>query len=93
LAARIEPSRLRPTATCNQLRIEVSDRIHLSEIRDSDKSAFVQHLNDRDIYDRTLRIPYPCGEEDAQKFLEIVSEATAKHGHPVNDVIRPQVMD
>ena len=69
-------------------RIDVNDRIHLSEFRSSDKSAFVKHLNDKDIYDNTLRIPYPYSEEDAEKFIGIAAEATAKQGHPVHFAIR-----
>jgi hypothetical protein len=34
----------------------------LSEFRSSDKDLLVVHLNDRDIYDRTLRIPFPDAE-------------------------------
>jgi excisionase family DNA binding protein len=39
------------------MRIVVNDQVHLSEFRASDKDALIAHLNDRDIYDRTLRIP------------------------------------
>ena len=41
------------------MKIVVNDQIHLSEFRPSDKPALIEHLNDRDIYDRTLRIPFP----------------------------------
>ena len=34
------------------MKIVVNDQVHLSEIRPSDKCAAVEHLNDRDIYDR-----------------------------------------
>jgi len=74
----------------NEVRIQVSDRIHLSEIRASDKSAFVTLLNDKDIYDNTLRIPYPYTETDADDFIGIAAEATAKHGHPVHFAIRDE---
>ncbi len=47
------------------MKIVVNDEIHLSEVRPSDKDALVSHLNDRDIYDRTLRIPFPYTEKDA----------------------------
>ena len=49
------------------MRIVVNDPVHLSEFRSSDKDALIEHLNDRDIYERTLRIPSPypdaCAEE------------------------------
>jgi hypothetical protein len=41
------------------MKLVVNDQVHLSEFRGSDKDALVAHLNDRDIYDRTLRIPSP----------------------------------
>jgi hypothetical protein len=43
----------------------VNGRVHLSEFRPSDKAALVQSLNDREIYDRTLRIPCPYTRKDA----------------------------
>ena len=72
----------------NEIRIQVNDRIHLSEIRPKDNAAFVKYLNDKDIFDRTLRIPHPYTEADAEKFFKIANEATAKHGHPVHFAIR-----
>lgn len=72
------------------MKIIVNDRLHLSEIRPGDKAAFVKHLNDKDIYRNTLRIPYPYTDDDAEKFISIVTEATAKHGHPVHFAIRDQ---
>jgi len=72
------------------MKIAVNDRLHLSEIRASDKSAFVKFLNDEDIYGNTLRIPYPYTADDAETFISIAAEATAKHGHPVHFAIREE---
>ena len=72
----------------NTVQIPVNDTIHLSALRPSDKPALLEHLNDRDIYERTLRIPFPYTEADADYFLRIDAEATAKHGHPVHFAIR-----
>ena len=41
------------------MRIVVNDQVHLSEIRFSDKDALIEHLDDREICERTLRIPFP----------------------------------
>jgi len=41
------------------MKIIVNDQVHLSEFRSSDKNALIEHLNDQDIYDRTLRLPFP----------------------------------
>ena len=35
-----------------------------------DKSAFVEHLNDKRIYENTLRIPYPYTEGDADWWIQ-----------------------
>ena len=70
------------------MRIVVNDQVHLSEFRPSDKPALVEHLNDRDIYDRTFRIPFPYTEADAEAFLARVAKATDQHGQPAHFAIR-----
>jgi len=44
------------------MKIAVNNELHLSEFRFQDKDALIAHLNDRDIHDRTLRIPFPIRE-------------------------------
>ena len=51
--------------------IIVNERIHLSEFRPSDKCALTELLNDRDIDDRTLRIPFPYTDADADEWLAL----------------------
>ena len=68
--------------------IDVDGRFILSPIRATDRDAFVEHLNDRDIYDQTLRIPYPYTVENADTFLEIIQSTESKVGHPVHFAIR-----
>ena len=70
------------------MRIVVNDEIHLSEVRSSDKEALIAHLNDRDIYDRTLRIPFPYTEKDADGWLDRIVKNTEQQGRPVNFAIR-----
>jgi RimJ/RimL family protein N-acetyltransferase len=69
-------------------KLVVNDGIHLSEIQPSDKPALVEHLREKEIYDRTLRIPYPYTEADADHWLELVSRATVQRGQPVHWAIR-----
>lgn len=71
-------------------RRDVNHRIHLTEIRSTDCPAFVEYLNDPDIYRQTLRIPYPYGEKDARTFVAITDQVTAKHGHPIHFAIRDE---
>jgi RimJ/RimL family protein N-acetyltransferase len=68
--------------------IIVNDRIHLSEIGPSDKSAFVEHLDDKELCERMLTIPFPYTDDDADKFLVTVNETTANYGHPAHFAIR-----
>jgi ribosomal-protein-alanine N-acetyltransferase len=48
----------------------------------------VEHLKEKEIYDRTLRIPYPYSEEDFQEWLKIVERTTQQQGRPVHWAIR-----
>jgi len=70
------------------MKILVNATIHLSEIRPSDKRAYVEHLNDKDIYDRTLRIPFPYTDTHADEWLALVEKSSKQHGQPVNWAIR-----
>jgi len=66
----------------------VNQRISLSELHDGDKPAMVAYLNDKDIYDRTLRIPYPYTEADADRWFDLVAKLTQEHGQPSHWAIR-----
>jgi RimJ/RimL family protein N-acetyltransferase len=74
----------------NQPIIVVSHSIHLSPIRDSDKPALLRFLNDQDVYNNTLRIPYPYCEADADKFIRNAADAAARRGHPVHFAVRDE---
>jgi RimJ/RimL family protein N-acetyltransferase len=70
------------------MKIVVNDQIHLSEFRSTDRDALAEHLNDRDIYDRTLRIPFPYTSADAEKWLAVSAGTTAQQGRPIHFAIR-----
>ena len=70
------------------MKILVNDQIHLSEFHVSDRDALVAHLNDRDIYERTLRIPFPYTEADADSWLALDNKITSQQGQPVHWAIR-----
>jgi RimJ/RimL family protein N-acetyltransferase len=70
------------------MKIVVNDQVHLSEFRSSDKPALVQYLNDRDIYDRTLRIPSPYTDASADEWLALVANITKQQGQPIHWAIR-----
>jgi ribosomal-protein-alanine N-acetyltransferase len=70
------------------MKISVTDQIHLSEIQPSDQAAYLEHLKEKEIYDRTLRLPYPYTEADFQAWMQIVEKATKQQGQPVHVAIR-----
>jgi ribosomal-protein-alanine N-acetyltransferase len=70
------------------MRHVVNDQVHLSEFRSSDKPALIEHLNDRDIYERMLRIPFPYTDADADEWLALVARITEQQGRPVHWAIR-----
>ncbi len=70
------------------MHLPVTDDIYLSEIVSTDQAACVTHLQDPEIYRRTLRIPRPYTEDHFQQFMRIVEEMTQKQGHPVHFAIR-----
>jgi RimJ/RimL family protein N-acetyltransferase len=68
--------------------IFVNEQVRVREFRPSDKSALVEHLQEKEIYDRTLRIPYPYAEKDAEEWLGIVAKTTQQQGRAVQWAIR-----
>jgi ribosomal-protein-alanine N-acetyltransferase len=70
------------------MKIAVNEQIHLSEFRPSDKPALLEHLNDREIYDRTLRILFPYTDAAADERLALVAKITQQQGRPVHFAIR-----
>ena len=70
------------------MKISVNEQVYLSEILPSDQSACLEYLNEREIYDRTLRIPYPYTANDFGTWLEIVDETTRQQGRAVHLAIR-----
>lgn len=70
------------------MQIVVNKDIFLTEFRPADKPALVTYLNERDIYEQTLTLPYPYTETDADAFFRIDQKATADQGQPTNFAIR-----
>lgn len=60
----------------------------LTELRDSDKADLVHWLNDKDIYKRTLRIPFPYTENDAGNFLKYARDKESKFSRQMEWAIR-----
>lgn len=63
---------------------------HINTIQKTDKSAFIEHFREREIYERTLSIPFPYTEADADFWIEHVAARAQQNGQPVEFAIRNQ---
>ena len=70
------------------MNLPIDNRMALSEFRSTDKACLVEYLNERDIYDRTLRVPHPYTEAAAETWLDIVARCTKREGQPIQWAIR-----
>lgn len=73
------------------MKIRVTDGVHLSEIEPTDEAACVEHFQAKEIYEATLRIPFPYTEADFRAWLGIVENATKQQGRPVQWAIRNEL--
>src|ERR1700745_1594756 len=72
----------------NDQMIEINDYFHLSPTKESDKASFVKFLNDKGVYDGTLRIPRPYTMADADFFVKMCEEKRQKFGKEMEFRIR-----
>ncbi|HEV2968884.1 MAG TPA: GNAT family protein [Pirellulales bacterium] len=70
------------------MNLTVTPEISLTDFKRSDLETLVQWLAEPEIYERTLRIPHPYTLADAEKWLEIVEQATRQNGQTLNWAIR-----
>jgi RimJ/RimL family protein N-acetyltransferase len=68
--------------------IRVNEHITLSENTEKDVDAFVEFLNEKEIYINTLAIPFPYTKENSNWFIAFVKENKKKNGGVVNWAIR-----
>jgi RimJ/RimL family protein N-acetyltransferase len=64
------------------MRIDLHDAFYLSELRDGDQPALVEHLNDKKTADRLMRIPYPYTMADADHWVRHCEEGAKERGRP-----------
>jgi ribosomal-protein-alanine N-acetyltransferase len=69
-------------------KISIDDSIYLSPPVRADIPSFVQYLNDRDIYERTLTIPSPYTMRDGEFFLNLCDEKNKEYRRVMNWTIR-----
>ena len=73
--------------------LPINDHLCLTEFRSGDKTALLEILQEKDIYDRTSRIPHPYTEANAERWLALVAKITEQHGQPVQWAIRNRFDD
>ncbi len=79
----------RPAETpATEVRIPVNERLYLSPFAAADKPALIAHLNDREIYDRTLLIPHPYTSAEADSWIEHTRHQTQTQGFCTQFAIR-----
>jgi ribosomal-protein-alanine N-acetyltransferase len=70
--------------------ITLANGYFLSPIQSSDAQALVEHLNDKEIYNTTLTIPYPYKEEHAEIWIRSKLEYREKFGRDFTFAIRDE---
>ena len=68
--------------------IPVTPSVSLTEIRSDDRSACINFLSEREIFLRSLNIPYPYTSDDFDQWLEMVNLSESRFGQPVQFAIR-----
>lgn len=62
----------------------------LSEIVPNDKPLFIQHLQEKEISDLTLTVPYPYGEAQADQWIAFCAEQKKRVGATLQWAIRDE---
>ena len=64
------------------MNLTVNDEIFLTEFQPADKAVLVECLAEREIYERTLRLPYPYTEADADAWFARILPTAERPGRP-----------
>jgi RimJ/RimL family protein N-acetyltransferase len=72
----------------SEWRLDVNSTIYLSEIVPEDSGAMIGLLNEPEIYQRTLRIPYPYTQAAAEQWLKTLAEGKAERGYASHFAVR-----
>jgi [ribosomal protein S5]-alanine N-acetyltransferase len=68
--------------------IKVDDNIFLSQMRLNDINKLVQYLNDKEIFDNTLQIPFLYTQEDGKYFVSLCETRKKKYSKLTDWAIR-----
>lgn len=67
---------------------KVHNHISLSPLRLTDIKNLVKYLNDEEIFNNTLMIPFPYKKEDGEFFIKLCRQNKQKYGKNTNWAIR-----
>lgn len=70
------------------MRFDLVDGFCLSPIRDGDQTAYLQHFQDKALTDALILIPYPYTRQDADQWIKVRVEATAKQARESQFALR-----
>tara|TARA_A100001037_G_C15041809_1_gene585851 strand:- start:386 stop:835 length:450 start_codon:yes stop_codon:yes gene_type:complete len=68
--------------------IKINDSISLGEPTLDDIDNLVKYLNNKEIYNNTLSIPYPYTKQDGEWFVNFVGDKKTEFGETLNWSIR-----
>jgi ribosomal-protein-alanine N-acetyltransferase len=71
-----------------KMKIVVDDDIYLDQPEKRDKENLISYLTDKEIYNNTLRLPYPYTARDADWWIRFVEENRKRSGLQLNFAIR-----
>lgn len=71
-----------------KMKIIVDDNIFLDQPDKKDKESLISFLTDKEIYNNTLRLPYPYTSKDADWWIKYVEENRKRSGILLNFAIR-----
>lgn len=61
-------------------KIKVNSQIYLTQIKKDDKLSLLKYINDKDIYNNTLKIPFPYTKKDADDWISSVDSSKKETG-------------
>ncbi len=71
------------------MKLKINDSFYISDIIATDKPAYLEYLQEKQIYDQTLAIPFPYTEADADWWIDHNLEATrSQNNRSVNWALR-----
>lgn len=70
------------------MKIIVDNDIYLDQPKKKDRENLILYLTDKEIYNNTLRLPYPYTRKDADWWIKYVRENKRKAGMLLNFAIR-----